>query len=65
MQPEMNFNIDVQHHPKRGLVIREYIANRMLVAAELHTAAGQIIYQGNVHFATGRSDFTGNFCLDT
>jgi len=65
MQAEMNVNIGIQHHPKRGLVIREYIANRNLVTAELHTTTGQVMYQGNLHLATGRPDFTGNFRFDT
>jgi hypothetical protein len=65
MQPEMNININIQHHPKQSLVIREYIANRMLVAAELYTATGQIMYQGNLHLATGRPDFTRDFRFDT
>lgn len=65
MQAEMHFDIGIQHHPERCLVIREYIVNRKQVTAELHTATGQIMYQGNFHLATGRPDLTRNFRFDT
>lgn len=65
MQAEMNFDIGIQHHPKRRLVIGEYIVNRKQVTAELHTATGQIMDQGNFHLATGRPDLTRNFLFDT
>jgi hypothetical protein len=65
MQAEMNVNVNIQHYPKRGLIIRENIANRLQVAAELYTATGQVMNQGNLHLTTGRPDFTGNFRLDS
>lgn len=65
MQAEMNCNVGIQHHPKRGLIIGEYIADRLPVATELYTATGQVMNQGNLHLATDRTDFTGNIRLDT